>query len=231
MWGGWFSHPKLLEVLQKGQELFYMYPDEEIALMKPEVCIIVDERLQFWDASYGSLTSNIISNRYSLAKTGAPYDLFLRTDLASIPASPYKIIWLMGIPDITDHERQYINDLRKKGMAVMLTDTIGTEIRGPSSENNYPDKFLWTAEELGELWQNFSVHRYINTEDVLYAGRGWIGIHTVHGGKKEIKLKFKAQVINVVSDELVIDDSDIVQLDMKPGSTIMLKVNSNSNFF
>ena len=224
MWGGWFSHPQLLEVLQKGQELFYLYPDEEIALMKPEVCVIVDERLQFWDASYGRLTSNIISNRYSLAKTGAPYDLFLRTDLASIPASSYKIIWLMGIPDMTRHERQYINDLRKRGMAVMLTDTIGTEIRGSSSENSYPDKYSWTAEELGELWQTFNVHRYINTEDVLYAGRGWIGIHTVDGGKKEIKLKFKAQVINVVSDELVVDDSDIVQLNMKPESTILLKI-------
>ena len=175
MWGGWFSHPQLLEVLQKGQELFYLYPDEEIALMKPEVCVIVDERLQFWDASYGCLISKIISNRYSLSKTGSPYDLFLRTDLASIPASQYKIIWLMGIPDITEHERQYINNMRERGITIMLTDTIGTEIMG----QNHPRKYSWTAGELSELWQNFNIHQYIKTEDVLYAGRGWVGIHTV----------------------------------------------------
>ena len=224
MWGGWFSHPQLMEVLQKGQELFYLYPDEEIPAMKSEVCVIVDEKLQFWDASYGRLSSNILSNRNSFAQTGAPYDLFLRTDLTSISTSQYKVIWLMGIPDITDHERQYMEDLKEKGMMIMLTDTVGTEIKGLSFEKNYPGKYSWTAGELSELWQNCHIHQYIKTEDVLYAGRGWVGIHTIDGGEKEIKLKFKAQVINVVNNELVAEDSDNVKVNMEPKSTVLLKI-------
>ena len=126
----------------------------------------------------------------------------------------------MGIPDITDHERQYINNMREGGMTIMLTDTIGTEIIG----QQYPGKYSWTAGELGELWQNFNVHQYIKTEDVLYAGRGWVGLHSVDGGEKEIKLKFKAQVINVVNNKVVADDSDIVKINMEPKSTILLRI-------
>ena len=224
MWGGWFSHPQLLEVLQKGQELFYLYPDEEISAMKPEIGVIVDERLLFWDASYGRLTAQILSNRNSFAHTGSPYDLFLRTDLPSIPLSQYKVLWLMGIPNLTDHERQFINNMSDKGMAIMLTDTMGTVIKGKLSENNYPGKFSWTADELGELWQNFHVHRYIHTKDVLYAGRGWVGIHTVDGGEKEVKLKFKAKVINVVNNKIVAEDSDVIKISMQPKSTVLLKI-------
>src|SRR5690606_34349035 len=55
MWGGWFSDPELLFVIQKAQEFHNQHPtiDNEVVnnLMKPEVAIIVDERLQFWDKS------------------------------------------------------------------------------------------------------------------------------------------------------------------------------------
>ena len=130
----------------------------------------------------------------------------------------------MGIPDITDHERQYMEDLKEKGVVFMLTDTVGTEIKGLSLDKNYPGKFLWTAGELGELWQCFHIHQYINTNDVLYAGRGWVGIHTVNGGEKEIKLKFKAKVINMVNNELVAEDSDNVKVNMEPKSTVLFKI-------
>jgi beta-galactosidase len=224
MWGGWFSHPQLMEVLQKGQDLFRWYPDEEMPAMKPEIGVIVDERLQFWDESYGGLTSKITSNRYSLAKTGAPYDLYLRADLDSLPVSSYKIVWLMGIPDITDHERQYLDEMIKRGMVIMLTDTVGTEIKSLSLEKKYPGKYSWTAAELGEIWQDCHVHRYIKTEDVLYAGRGWIGIHSADGGEKEIKLKFKAHIINVINSEMLVDATNVVKINMKPKSTVLFRV-------
>ena len=76
MLGGWFNHPKLLNVIKITNDFFMKFPQEEGKQMHAEVCVMVDEELSFWDASHGSLAEHILSNRYSLAKTGAPYDLF-----------------------------------------------------------------------------------------------------------------------------------------------------------
>lgn len=225
MWGGWFSHPELLTVLKKGQDLFYEFPDKEVPQMKPEVCVIADEKLLFWDASYGSLTNRIISNRYALAKTGAPYDLFLRSDLNSINTDRYKVIWFMGTPEITVEENRLIEDLAKKGLTIIVTDTEGSKIYKSQEEVQIkPTQYQFSAEELSSLYKTAGVHQYINTQDVLYAGRGWVGIHSKEGGKKCIKLPLKAKVLDVINDIELANSSDSIEIDMAPQSTVLLKI-------
>ncbi|CAL1516461.1 beta-galactosidase [Chitinophaga sp. MM2321] len=226
MWGGWFSDPALLAVLHEGQQYFVEYPDAACPQMKPEVAVVVDERLQEWDKDYGGLTGEITGNRYALGKTGAPYDLYLRTDLNKVSAGQYKVIWLMGIMDPNEQELTLIKKWAAKGMMVLQTDGYGTTIyfKETGTQPTFSKKLRWPASALGKLWDSAGVHRYLNTEDVVYAGRGWLSVHSVKGGKKELKLPFYAQVSDPVTKKIIAGNTKTVTLDMEPGATILLRV-------
>src|SRR5690606_32565775 len=110
------------------QRLNEDYLPNKTDTMKPEVLVIVDEELSFWDTSYGSLSENILSNRYPLAKTGTSYDLFLRTDWDAIATREYKVIWLMGLLQLNAGEKIQIEKWRRKGITVLWTNKEGTTI-------------------------------------------------------------------------------------------------------
>lgn len=224
MWGGWFSDPELLAVIRQGQEFFKHYPSAAVEEMEPEVAVVVDERLQFWDKSYGSLTRQILGNRYALGKTGAPYDLYLRSDLDKIPAGKYKVVWLMGISDLSQGEQSIIERIHP--VLFMHTDNSGTVVHaGQASQPRiFEEKLAWKAESLAELWDQAGVHRYGQAGDIIYAGRGWLVIHSVSGGKKTLRLPFAARVIDPVRNITLADNARIVPLNLEPGDTRMLRV-------
>jgi hypothetical protein len=226
MWGGWFSNPALLSVLHQGQKFYTQYPNTECAPMAPEVAVIVDERLQTWDKDYGGLTSEITGNRYALGKTGAPYDLYLRTDLDKVAGGKYKAIWLMGIMEPTPQEQGLIKQWTAQGRMVMHTDGSGTIIyyNKATGQPAATKKWQWSASDLGQLWERAGVHRYLDNEDIVYAGRGWLGIHTVKGGPKVVKLPFEAQVIDPATNKTIVQAAKQVRLDMEAGTTTLLRV-------
>ncbi len=227
MWGGWFSDPDLLNVLNMGQHFFKEYPPQEEINMNTQVCVIVDEELSFWDASFGKLTEKILVNRYPLGKTGAPYDLYLRTDLSDITINDYRVIWLMGILKLNEEEIKQIEKWKQKGIMVLWTDGTGTRIYNNDYDVMYfQDKFKWSNSELRELWKNAGVHIYLETNDVLYVGRKWICIHTVEGGQRTLKFPFYDQVIDPLNKKIIADSTNFIETNLAPRSTTLFRVNS-----
>lgn len=224
MWGGWFSDPELLEVIAQAQEFFKRYPSATLEEMEPEVAVVVDERLQFRDKSYGSLTRQILGNRYALGKTGAPYDLYLRSDLDKIPPGKYKVLWLMGIPDLKEDELNMVKRCRPK--LSMQTDGNGTVIY--TGQANQPqvlkENLQWTPEMLTDLWDQAGVHRYGPTGDITYAGRGWLVIHSASGGERTLKLPFPARISDPGRNVVLADNARTVLLNLKPGATRIFRI-------
>ncbi|MGV3763204.1 beta-galactosidase [Parapedobacter sp.] len=226
MWGGWFSDPQLMEVIQKGQELYKKYPAEDDLAMHAEVAVVVDERLQFWDKSLGRQTAELMANRYALGKCGVPYDLYLRTDLDKVKLGRYKAVWLLGIRGLTDEEQRLADRLVAHGNWLLFSDGNESTLKAKDAEvEHYPKKNQWSAKELGELWERAGVHRYNQQEDVVYAGRGWLCVHSEIGGKRILSLPFPAQVIDVISGDIVKTDDGILELDVPPGGTRLFRVN------
>ena len=226
MWGGWFSDPKLLNVIEKTNQYSAIYPEQEGKKMKSRVLIIVDEELCFWDSSFGKITEKILSNRYPLAKTGAPYDLFLRTDLETIPTSQYQVIWLMGVLELKKDETLKLDKWLSQGIRVLWTDGNGTKIFNKYNKEIYlKDKFKWTDSELRKIWKEAGVHTYIDTDDVLYIGRNWLSIHTVTGGKREIKFPFYAQIIDPSKKQILADSTNHFEINLASKSTTLLRIN------
>ncbi|NOX64499.1 MAG: hypothetical protein GXO85_01560, partial [Chlorobi bacterium] len=225
MWGGWFSDPALLNVIEKTQQFYTKFHPQNNNKMQSQVCVIVDEELSFWDASYGKLTNEILSNRYPLAKTGAPYDLFLRTDLDNISTTQYKVIWLMGLLKLQKNEILKIEKWRQQGITVLWTDGYGTKIYHENDEELRDKKIKWTDSELRDIWKKAGVHLYIETDDVLYIGNNWLCIHTVEGGKRTVIFPFFAQVIEPENQEIVADSTNKIDITLKPKSTVLLRIN------
>jgi len=229
MWGGWFSDPALLDVLSKTQELWRDDPSPIIPAMEAQVCVVVDEELCFYDASFGALTGDILSNRYALAKTGAPYDLYLRQDLAALDLQRYRVLWLLGIPQLHEAEFEQLHATKKAGITVLWTDTKGTQAQRPNKARQvFPGKFRWTPAELRNLWRQAGVHLYSDGGDVLYAGRGWLCLHSVPGGKREIRLPFPAQIVNPTTQEVIQSSSSTFVLELPKNSTTLLRVTPTS---
>jgi len=227
MWGGWFSDPDLLNVLKMGQQFFNEYPPQEEIKMNAQVCVIVDEELSFWDASFGKLTENILANRYPLGKTGAPYDLYLRTDLIDFTTNDYRVIWLMGMLELKEGEKEQIEKWKQQGIMVLWTDGTGTRIYNHDADIIYSKyKFKWSNSELREIWKNAGVHFYLETNDVVYAGRKWICIHTLEGGKRTVKLPFYAQVIDPLNNKVIADSTNFIETNLAARSTTLFRLNS-----
>ena len=225
MWGGWFSHPQLLDVIKSGQEYFYKYPDKHIPEMDPQVAVLVDEKLGFMDASFGTLTGGILHNRYALGKMGAPYDLYLREDIGEVGKNKYRVIWLLGFLKLKPQEEALIASATRHGAWVMWTDGYHTKVYSPGNETSVAEAPLqWDARALNDLLGKANVHRYLQPGgDVLYAGRGWIAVHSAKGGNQLLRLPFKARIIDPQSGK-VIAASNQLKINIPPNSTRLFSI-------
>ncbi|MEC3880059.1 hypothetical protein [Parapedobacter sp. 10938] len=225
MWGGWFSDPKLIDILAAGQRFFERYPDEAFPAMAPRVAVVVDEKLGAMDASFGALTGGLLHNRYALGKTGVPYDLYLREDLDAVKDGGYQVVWYLGLLSLTEEERSFLDEAASRDIWMIWTDGYESTVYQSDDGVDHMDaKIQWSASELGDLFGKAGVHRYLEGgKDVLYAGRGWICLHSVAGGDKLINLPFSATIIDPIADA-VITDGDSFKVAMDANSTRLFKL-------
>ena len=224
MWGGWFDDLRLMEVIRLTQTFYSKYGPTHSETMKAEVCVVVDEQLCFMDATYGAKTDRLLWNMFALAKTGAPYDHFLRTDLFSLGVEKYKTVWLMGFLELTDRETALIESLLKQGVTVMWTEADGTHILTQNQELFEEGIDSYSNDRLRSIFQGAGVHIYDRSGDVLYVGRDWICVHTVQAGEKSIELPFDARVIDPVTDEILYRSTRTIDFEMRVNSTVIFRV-------
>ncbi|MGX5819013.1 hypothetical protein ACWKWU_12500 [Chitinophaga lutea] len=224
MWGGWFSDPRLLAVLKSGQDYFKRYAATDVPQMRPQVAVVADERLQLMDASFGKLTGAITGNRYALGKTGAPFDVYLRSDLRQMPAR-YRFIWLMGLPALREDESALIRSWMEQGIHVLHTDTAGTTYYRPGhTGERFPQQVAWTADALAELYTKAGVHRYLPPGDVVYAGRGWLAVHSGAGGGKHVRLPERGTVTDPETGKVIVRNSRSFLFELPAGGTRIFRV-------
>lgn len=222
MWGGWFSDDVMQDIVKVGMDNGLENKDENEFRFSPEVAVVVDERLSFWDKSYGGFSREIIQNRYDLGQTTAPYDLYLRTDIDQIDTGQYKVIWLMGVMDISAEEEKWIGD--QKSSMVMHIHKLGTSIYSHSKEEDFENKYEWSAEELAQLWSKAGVSLFGQTGDVIYVGRGYGCIHSAEGGWR--KLAFPKDVIltDLMDQKVYKTKENSVSIFMEAGQTKLFRI-------
>ncbi len=225
MWGGWFSEPRMMAVLQKTQELGKEAIRCDGPAMRPEVCVVADEELSYLDGSFGGLAGAIMQNRYPLGRSGTPYDLYLRSDLPGIAEDSYRAVWLLGPVEVSAMEMSIVEAWRAKGTTVMWTrPTVTTIMRPDGSEETFDGKITWSPADLRSVWKAAGAHVYLERDDVLYAGRGWVSVHTVAGGPRTIQLPFAARIEDAFGGKVLAESAERLELDLPPNSTTLLRV-------
>ena len=224
MWGGWFDDPRLLEVIRSTQTFYSRFDPVQSDVMDAEVCVVVDEQLCFMDATYGAKTDRLLWNMFAMAKSGVPYDHYLRTDLFSLGVEKYKTVWLMGFLELTDRETDLIETLLKRGMTVMWTGADGTHILTKNQDVYEEGTDLYSNDRLRSIFYDAGMHIYDYSGDVLYVGRDWLCVHTVQAGEKHIDLPCEARVIDPVNDEILYRSTRTIDFDMEANSTVIFRV-------
>jgi beta-galactosidase len=228
MWGGWFSNPRLLSVFQK-VNLLYEKSGATIAntgsAYRPEVAVVVDEKLQFYDASLGRITRSLLANRYSLGNSGTSFDVFLRSDLDSLLTRGYKVIWYLGLHEQTQYEKRIVSSLQLKTNISLVTDPGGTAVyQGNHLEQRYDKKTNWSPADLRKVFSTAGVHIFSEKDDVVYAGNGWLVVHCKEAGKRNVHVPPAWKMYEVRYGKEYTANNGYITLDAKEGDTFLFSI-------
>ncbi len=225
MWGGWFSDPRLMQVVRRAQELGREELHRRVPGTEPQVAVVVDDTLAFRDGTFGRLAEEILGNRYALGKIGTGYELHLREDLPHLDADKVRFVWALGLTDLYPSEADILRSLEDRGTHVLHTGLTGSTLhRVGHGPQEMPGAVRFDAEVLRSLLRAAGVHIYVDTDDVVYAGHGWLAIHTLQGGKRRAALPFPADVSDAFRDVPVARGAMHLDLDLAPRSTLLLRL-------
>ncbi len=223
MWGGWFDHPDLLAVLRLLQRVAAEHPSQHIPEFAPEICVVIDEELCHYDASGGRLAEEILGNRYTLGKVGAPYHLVLASDLPALPEGRYGLVWLLGDPVLCEDRLASARRLLRAGGLLARTAPEGSALTSEEGVTPLPGVRFIPADV--RAWcRAAGVHVYCDTDDVLYAGRGWLGLHAATAGEKVIHLPLACRATDVATGRIVAGGSRAVHVRLAQYGTVLLAV-------
>ncbi len=201
MWGGWFAHPALLAELAAAQTLWRQDNESSDARIVPShtLCVIVDERFADFDASFGGLCGALIENYRALSTCGRPYVLYLRNDLEELDLSGVRFLWMLGMAVLTAREQERLQQLMREGCTVLHTDFVASKCLGRETQ---PMGLTLSASDLRALADRSGVHRYLDTDDVLYVGRGYVAIHASEGGEKRLRFPERRTLRQILPFEI-----------------------------
>jgi beta-galactosidase len=132
---------------------------------------------------------------------------------------------LLGFLKLKPQEEALIASATARAAWVLWTDGYSTKVYSPGNGTTVPEAHLqWGARALNDLLQKANIHRYLQSGgDVLYAGRGWIAVHSAKGGDQLLQLPFKAKIIDSESGK-VIEESDHLKIDIPLNSTLLFNI-------
>lgn len=228
MWGGWFSDEGIRSAFRTTNRLYQEYAIDrdrrQNHVYRPEVAVVVDEKLQFYDDTYGGITGTLLSNRYPLGQAGTSFDVYLRSDLDALKKERYKLIWYLGIRDLSADEQQTVQSLMEQPGYSVVTDHLGSSLyKNTQLINRLNDRVRWTPEQLREIFQNAGVHIFSAANDVVYAGQGWLMVHLAEAGTREIALPSEWTLRNVKDSTATPFTGKRLLIDGKKGETFLYK--------
>ena len=225
MWGGWFSDPAMLAVIARSVALGRENISRHCPAMEPQVAVVVDEALSFQDGSYGRLSEGILGNRYHLGKIGCSYELLLRDDMKALTEKGYRFVWLMGVTDLCVEEEALLANCLETGAHVLHTDFHDSVLRQPDQDPvRMETTRSFAPSELRRMMQEADVYQYVDSDDVVYAGNAWLGIHSVEGGLRMLHLPEAFSGYNAFTGVEMFRRRREVEIHLEPRSTLLLRL-------
>ena len=207
MWGGWYDHPILMGEMEKMMGIYQKGLCKKPSIPSSEIVFFADEQ-SYAGALGGSPQLNAIKEtRTAMGSVGAPYDSIDVVDAEDLLATYKAAVFPFSIP----------SEAGLKAMA--LCERLGIPYLKAS-----PDRPELTREEIREFLEKTDVHLYTDAFDVVYAGCGYIALHSASGGKKTIRLPKKLEVGHIFGAEDIQVLGNEISFTLSPNGTAMFEV-------
>ena len=207
MWGGWYDDPELMAELEEMKRIY----DEDIknGSQEPraEIAFFADE------SGYANLLKNspeifgIEESRTAMGNIGAPYDTYLVEDASRVIKNYKAVIFPCPVP----------SDTAKRAMAVceeMNIPYLSAGIGHPKL----------STEQIREFIKECGVHLYTESSEVVYAGGGYLAVHSKECGHKTITLPKSLKVSSLIADARIEKTVGTIELNLKENDTVIFKI-------
>ena len=200
-------------------------------------------------------------------KSGAPFDIYLISELFEPTVPPYKVYAFLDTFFLTDDELARVKALRDAGKTLLffyapgflsehsislerMRDLLGMDVQLvdsmtlPDGKEQRPGFMVpgvdgavahagnvfycpappLPAAQLRGVLHEGGVHTYLETNDPLMVGGGYIGIHAASDGWKTINNPIRADWVNARTGETLARDTAELVIEMARGETLLLSV-------
>ena len=206
MWGGWYDDPALMQEIAQMKKIY------EKNLHAPwdegcEVVFFADE------CAYANLYSNspelgaIADTRTAMGNAGAPYLIYTAEDAQHALKGCKAAVFPMPIP----------SDAGKAAMA--LCERLGIPYLTATKHH-----CALTRDEITSFYKEAGVHLYTENGEVVYAGNGYVALHTKEGGEKCIKLPHTVRAVPIFGTDVGESVTNSIKFTLGENETALFRV-------
>lgn len=202
MWGGWYNDIALMSELQKMREIYNSLNTSDYNFPSAEVVFFADER------GYANLLKDspeimgIEASRTAMGNTGAPYNMFMVEDAESILKNHTAAVFPFPIPS-------------EAGLAAIeLCEKMGVPYISAT-----PEHPILTTEEIHSFLVKCGVHIYSYNRDVVYAGGGYVALHSSSGGEKQLFLPNEFNITPLLGASISDSNAKSIKFDLHENGT------------
>lgn len=204
MWGGWFDDARLMAEIAEMKKIYDTGLVSNDETLSAEVVFFADEESYANVFTDSPQISGIYGSRIAIGKSGVPYDTYAVEDAKEILHRYKAAIFPFCIPSDTGK------------VAMRKCEELGIPYLCATAE--HPELSLG---EIREFLEKSGVNLYAPVGEVVYAGCGYLGLHSSVGGKKELRLPRKMRVSAALGAGFEEEITDCVSFEMKENDTVL----------
>ncbi len=207
MWGGWYRDDMLMAELSRMHEIYAMTVQKTAPILPAEVVFFADERALLKTRPSAPISLATKHTRMIMSSTGVPFDLYMVEDAEAILKNYKAAVFPAATPSVA----------AKRAMA--LCEEYGIPYLTASPERTEP-----SIGEIFAFYKSAGVHTYIDTDDVIYVGGGFLGIHAKTGGEKTVHLPQTYRIKTILGAPLINTVSNILTLTLDEFETVLFSI-------
>lgn len=243
MWGGWYNTDGLMNHLSKLERLYrssMLTGDKNIS----EIAILVDEKMSLY-SSVDCFNELLYEQAIDFSFIGAPYDIYLYSDLIKKDFSKYKTIVFISPMIITDEEIDVINKLKSNNRSLLfsgffaeysnnrdciLDSSCELDQQKIVKENSEDYRIIWspykrfTAKEVSQALKEAEGFVYSDYGDIIYANERFIVWTATKAGERKLNIpKGKVAKIVINEKEFCLNDN-VIKIKMDVDETVIIEL-------
>ncbi len=240
MWGGWYNSDGLMKHISELENLYRKSMSQRYK-SNVEIAVLVDESMSVF-TNIGNFAKFIVNQFVVLGFVGAPYDIYLFSDLEKADFSDYKTLIFISALQITDKQAERIEKLKSGGRSLMFSGLTGLysknfdRILGMSSTEEtvekefkdyrivYSSEENFSAEQIRNALKTAGGHIYSEMGDIVYANERYIVLTATNSGKRRLYLPSGKRAEIVINKKDFIVKGNEIEIETDIEETVIFEI-------